>query len=756
MDLARTGDRSQQWTLQGTFRYLTCGGNFLDGGEFWTDEPDAEGIHEKVWYDDDGDQVEGRLLPANGVVAKVKHGFRYASREWTGGRRWTIACFTARSFPESSAKEKAGLRDCGFPVPDLRHICKGHEDQNDNGNKVHEFTTGHLPKHSIRKGLWKTAARLSTFLTWSVIALTSATGIRESHDGPRHVPRDQLPLLELGGWTETVEAAEILNDSYIHEPILWAGPGEPDVRTSLAEILKTKDPGVLWIHWPGARHAQDVGFFEILRDFVPIQRGRDRDVVIELHDCDDVALQQLIKDCGQLCNSVQHFHDEKPRLRLTRQVQAAQTYVTEGQAPLAENPVRTGARGITFDKTVKGDVAATLRRLHQNLGHPAPQDLARHLRLAGASAEVVKAAKSLHCETCNGCRGPHSAKPASEPKLLEFGDVVGVDMLFAYDINGKKHKFLSIIDHASSYHVTVRVKDQTGDTLEKVFLTTWIQVFGAPKVVTIDLETGIQDAFRRLADWLHIDLQTSAGQAHWQSGYVERHGKWWKEIFKKVVEEQSAEAGEMDLVAASVNTAKNNLRRRCGWAPTQIVFGRQPRDEDDLAGHELDTGDLVVQTADDAQHRREAIGTAAKVAFLKVRIEDKIRRGSVQRARVRPGELKDGSMVLFWRKDKNNKKGAWRGPGVVIGKQHENYWVSRGGRCYLCAPEHLRLAFAEELGGLFTLRQPRTTSTGYLKRTRMTKLPSWKRTNLVRRMPLVLMMFQTWASYSVTMTRACL
>ena len=106
----------------------------------------------------------------------------------------------------------------------------------------------------------------------------------------------------------------------------------------------------------------------------------------------------------------------------------------------------------------------------------------------------------------------------------------------------------------------------------------------------------------------------------------------------------------------------------------------------------------------DARHRREAIRTAAKVAFLKVRIEDKIRRGSVQRARVRLGELQNGSTVLFWQKDKNNKKGAWRGPGVVIGKQHENYWVSRGGRCYLCAPEHLRLASPEELGGLFTLK----------------------------------------------------
>ena len=85
-------------------------------------------------------------------------------------------------------------------------------------------------------------------------------------------------------------------------------------------------------------------------------------------------------------------------------------------------PEKEGASAISFDKSVKADVAATLRRLHQNLGHPAVSDLVRHLRLAGASPEVIKGAKSLSCETCKRCHGPRSARPASQPKLA------GVDM----------------------------------------------------------------------------------------------------------------------------------------------------------------------------------------------------------------------------------------------------------------------------------------------------------------------------------------
>ena len=35
-------------------------------------------------------------------------------------------------------------------------------------------------------------------------------------------------------------------------------------------------------------------------------------------------------------------------------------------------------------------VASTLRRIHQNLGHPPNRELIRHLRLSGASAALIQ------------------------------------------------------------------------------------------------------------------------------------------------------------------------------------------------------------------------------------------------------------------------------------------------------------------------------------------------------------------------------
>ena len=59
--------------------------------------------------------------------------------------------------------------------------------------------------------------------------------------------------------------------------------------------------------------------------------------------------------------------------------------------------------------------------------------------------------------------------------------------------------------------------------------------------------------------------------------------------------------------------------------------------------------------------------------------------------------------MFYYRKTKDNKRGMWLGPGTVIGYEGVNAWVTRGGRCVLCAPEHLRLATPEELGQAFSI-----------------------------------------------------
>ena len=248
----------------------------------------------------------------------------------------------------------------------------------------------------------------------------------------------------------------------------------------------------MWLHPPCGNYDHDEKkFFEVL-DICgrwQVRHFGSLFVPVPLDDADQERRVRLqMESFGQVHKVL---IDETAFFKATHNT-AHEAYVAEGEVDEGGRAeverLQEGAAGINFDKKVPSDMAAALRRLHQNLGHPAREDLVRHLHHAGADRDVIKAAKSLECSTCARMKGPKSARPAAEPKLLEFGDVVGVDMMYAYDVDGKKIKLFSMVDHASSYQVVVQVTRQTGSILEKTFLKNWVQVFGAPKVITLDLE----------------------------------------------------------------------------------------------------------------------------------------------------------------------------------------------------------------------------------------------------------------------------
>ena len=57
-----------------------------------------------------------------------------------------------------------------------------------------------------------------------------------------------------------------------------------------------------------------------------------------------------------------------------------------------------------------------------------------------------------------------------------------------------------------------------------------------------------------------------------------------------------------------------------------------------------------------------------------------------------------GETVHFWTQPKNRRRGRWTGPAVIVGREGDNYWISRNGRCRLTAAEHLRPSGPEEVG----------------------------------------------------------
>ena len=96
---------------------------------------------------------------------------------------------------------------------------------------------------------------------------------------------------------------------------------------------------------------------------------------------------------------------------------------------------------------------STLVRAHNNLGHPAPQTLANHLRSAGASPSIVQGALEYQCDSCLESIEPRLQRPSKLPEPREFNDLIGVDGFLFKSRSGYKGYVLHALDEASCFLV---------------------------------------------------------------------------------------------------------------------------------------------------------------------------------------------------------------------------------------------------------------------------------------------------------------
>ncbi|CAJ1399755.1 unnamed protein product, partial [Effrenium voratum] len=380
----------------------------------------------------------------------------------------------------------------------------------------------------------------------------------------------------------------------------------------------------------------------------------------------------------------------------------------EGDEELVADHEWQGAAGITLPKTVPKQMAAALRRVHQNLGHPSNTDLARHLRLSGATDAAVKGAEQLRCQTCLCTKRPGPQRPVKLVLPMDFNDEVAVDIFYLYDKDQMKHTVLSAMDMASGYHVCRTITSRLSKDLAETVRQMWLEWAGSPKRMVCDQERGFQKDYVDRMEQQQIHVKYIAGQAHWQLGSLERQQGWLRSMWDKVVEHEGIDYTEVDWTLAQLVHAKNSLRRRDGYSPSQWVFGVEPRMEHGLrdGGHD---GQGQPDTVGGAWSRKTALQRAARKAFYESQANETMKRAALGRPRVRRHEYQTGDIVYIYRVMKTaggagrvrQGAGQWIGPGTVIGSEGESIWVSRGGRCLLCAKEHLRPAESEELGTLF-------------------------------------------------------
>ena len=352
-----------------------------------------------------------------------------------------------------------------------------------------------------------------------------------------------------------------------------------------------------------------------------------------------------------------------------------------------------------------------VKKLHENMGHPAPRDMARSLRIAHAKPHVIRyVAKEFRCSVCESRPRPKPAKPAVLPKSYEPGRVIGVDVIFLSSLD-KRETFpaLNMVDWGTGYQMIERLKNMESDHAWRTFLRVWGRVFGIPEILVADLGNEFRGQFVELASQAGALVRHTAARSPWQAGKTERAGAHFKHVFERARDmAQISSWEELKTLLYEVEGARNRYGNRSGFSPMQRQIGHSLRLPASLLSDDhLDPG-LVVQSAGDEMRRVLEIRQAAQEAYMKSQTELAITRA--KNARVRPHtQYLPGETVYVFRRPRERKrkhamteeshegrKPTWVGPGVVLAVELPSLWVSMKGELWKVSVEQCRHATSEE------------------------------------------------------------
>lgn len=291
--------------------------------------------------------------------------------------------------------------------------------------------------------------------------------------------------------------------------------------------------------------------------------------------------------------------------------------VNEAEDDEEASKVKQKMSGIELPAHVPQPLARALRRIHQNLGHPSNHDLARHLKLSGASEGAIKAAQTIRCSSCARLANPSTRRPAKLVRPLEFNQEVAVDTLNLYLHDNTKVSVLSVLDLATGYHVVEKLQGRKSADLLRTFTDCWLSWAGPPLRLTCDQERGFIKEFTDGIEMGGTHVKYIAGQAHWQAGAVERQGEWFRAMWDRTVTHSMPSEAEAEYTLAMVAAAKNNLRRKHGYSPAQWLFGSQPRTGDGFLDEENSLYEREeLRSPDEVWRRKQTIRQAARQAFI--------------------------------------------------------------------------------------------------------------------------------------------
>ena len=361
---------------------------------------------------------------------------------------------------------------------------------------------------------------------------------------------------------------------------------------------------------------------------------------------------------------------------------------------------------------------AAVMRLHQNTGHRDPRRLARALVLAGASPEIVRAAKEIKCEVCQENRKPRAHRPSTLPKPRNFCDQVHMDLFLMKDVMEAHYWIVHAVDAASGFQVAKVLPAKTTDAVLQFLNESWISHFGAPRTLICDSGPEfISEKMQAACDYHDVVLYHTAVEAPWVNGIAERGGQSLKTIGKALSTTLCPQNHEeMTQLLAACLEAVNNDVGESGFSPAQMVLGKQPRHTEaaSMGSSRRRLAQHSILEESPAMERRIAMKEAARVAMVRLKYSKSLRRAELARARkpVMKEEYHPGDLVYFFREQKPmSQKGKmrrrlvlkrWHGPALVLCPEVNSggivnaIYVAYRGNCTKVAAEHIRHATSFE------------------------------------------------------------
>ena len=370
--------------------------------------------------------------------------------------------------------------------------------------------------------------------------------------------------------------------------------------------------------------------------------------------------------------------------------------------------------GIEFDlppelhKQMPKALLSSVRRLHYNSGHPPNAELERIVRLSGGSDLARAAVKGIKCSICRKAAPPKTQKPGRvKQNIGQFNDTVLTDLAYEKDSKGVTHGWAVILDEGTDWCVAKYLGNgKTSGELFRLIEEGWIDWAGPPDVLVADSERGfVSEEFSGKLGRAGTLFTPAAGYAPWQKGQVERKIHSIKSIVRKTVLHLGLD-GPVDMKFAGIEavSALNHRPGVSGVSPGMMLFGQKLKQYGELysngepAYHHLDGNDASTELG-----RRLQIRCSARQATEAHFAKEMVRKTVAARTR-HVEKVEQGEIVFFYRCYPSTKaqklqaqRGCYLGPGVVIGHQNANAWVSYAGRCYLVAPEHLRSCAPDEI-----------------------------------------------------------